>query len=48
MKSKRYFVMYEDCIYYFNDEKDTVPKGFTRLDFDLRFEILREKVEKEK
>lgn len=46
MKSKRYFVLHENGIFYYNDEKDNKPKGFTELDFGLRFLVIREKVSK--
>lgn len=45
MKSKRWFVLFDDSIYYFNDEKDSHPKGYVEINFGLRFEVIREKID---
>lgn len=42
-------IIYSIILYNFKkDEKDPNPKGYTPIDFELRFEVIREKVDKEK
>ena len=55
---KRYFRLFENFIYYQNviiinmftiikEETDKYPKAFTKIDFNLRFELIRAKVYEE-
>jgi len=46
VRSNRWFALFEDSIYYFKDQNDSQPKGWTQLDWDLRVEVIREKIEK--
>lgn len=46
MSGKRYFKLFSNSIYYFDDIKSENPKGYINLDFELRFEIIRVKNEK--
>lgn len=38
--------MYDDSIYYYDDINDPNPKAYTKLDFELCFELIREKTDK--
>lgn len=46
LKSKRYFELYRNQIYYYSEKDHNQPKGVTEITFDLCFEMISDKIDK--
>lgn len=46
MNGKRYFKLFSNSIYYFDEKNSDHPKGYINIDFDLHFEVIRQKSDK--
>ncbi|KAL4468378.1 hypothetical protein ABPG72_012272 [Tetrahymena utriculariae] len=46
MSGKRYFRLYNNFIYYFDEKNSDHPKGYVNIDFDMHFEVIRQKTDK--